>query len=182
MSGIAGEVLDAAELADLEQSEEMFSLALPDSVDERRLLDALYADLYRGEHAQAVLAEAETRRIIECHKEIEHRPVDGLGQTVARIPLEAFLYWQAREGHEFWHDESNIEYFQRLNPGLAPTQRLAPRVMVDRKLPEKGTMKEATGTAGEGLGVAPPAGRSVGEQGAGRREKGVTGRRGRWAA
>jgi hypothetical protein len=169
MTDIAGEVLDAA---DLEDSDELFSLALPDGVDERRLLDELYADLYRGEHAKAVLAEAETRRVIEWQSQVQHRPVEGLGQTIARVPLEAFLYWQAREGPDFWHQESNVDYFKRLNPGLAPVQTMRPTIVVDHKLPATGTMTETTGRAGEGLGVAPPAARSTP----------VRGRRGRWAA
>jgi len=127
MLDIAGAPLTREELNDLEASPEGFSLALPESVDERRLLDALYDDLERGEHAAAVLAEAEARRIAEYHRAAGPIPtVEGLGQLVLRVPLDVFLHWHAREGAEFWNQPENVEYIASRNPGLRPeTQRRA---------------------------------------------------------
>jgi hypothetical protein len=174
INDIAGEVLDAEELAGLETAETPFDLALPESVEERRLLDALYDDLERGEHAKAVLAEAEMRRVIEFNRAVENRPMDGLGQVMARVPLEVFLHWAAREGPEFWQQESNLRYFDRRNPGFRPEMTMKPTVIVEHKLPGNGTMmKESAGveTGSYGVAARPP-----------RPTRAVKGRRGRWAA
>jgi hypothetical protein len=68
---IDGSPLTAEEINETEGNADLFSLALPDSVDERQLLDALYDDLERGEYAKAVMAEAEMRtdrRISKQHR------------------------------------------------------------------------------------------------------------------
>lgn len=126
LDDIAGSPLTAEEVDGLDDARgPVFDLALPASVDERRLLDALYDDLERGEHAAAVLAEAEARRIAEYHRAVGPIPtVEGLGQLVLRVPLDVYLHWHAREGVEFWSQEENVDYIASRNPGLRPeTQR-----------------------------------------------------------
>ena len=134
-SEISGAPMDAADLASADRTDDIFQLALPDGMDERAALNALYDDLERGERAKAVLAEAEARQIAEFHQNLEHRPIDGLGVVVARIPLDAFLSWSARESHEFWHEQSNVDYIVKRNPGLAPQTKFRPTITVDRELP-----------------------------------------------
>jgi hypothetical protein len=125
-------------------------------VDEEWLLGALFRDLERGEHAKAVLVEAEMRRIAELNQQLEHRCIDGLGQLAARIPLDMYLYWQAREGEGFWKDKSSLEYFGARNPGFLIKTKMKPTIVVDRNFP---TRVQSDVTTGEKLagGVASPA-------------------------
>lgn len=143
---IAGSPLSAAEMRDLESTDQPMELALPDTVDERQLLDALHADLIRGEHARAVLAEAEMRRVAEFNRSIgDHRMVDGVGQLIARIPLDTFLHWCATQGSEFWYQQDSIDFLARKNPGMLVETARKPTIIVDRPL--------AGGGQRSGLGV-----------------------------
>ncbi len=119
----------------LEDADQPFELALPETVDERELLEGLYADLERGEHAKAVLAEAQAREIGRLHQRIgAHRSVEGMGQVVARVPLDTFLHWCARETGEFWYDQSSINYILRDNPSLVPETARKPMITKEREL------------------------------------------------
>lgn len=143
---IAGAPLSAEEMRDLEPNADLMDIALPDSVDERQLLDSLYDDLIRGEHARAVIAEAEMRRVAEFNRQVgAHRTVEGVGQLIARIPLDTFLHWCATQGTEFWYHQDSIDYLAARNPGmLVETERKA-TIIVDRPL--------AGGRARTGQGV-----------------------------
>lgn len=145
---IAGAALSAEDMRDLEGTDQPMELALPDTVDERQLLDALHADLIRGEHARAVLAEAEMRRVAEFNRQVgEHRTVDGVGQLIARIPLDTFLHWCATQGTEFWYHQDSIDFLAARNPGMLVETARKPTIIVDRPL--------AGGGAKPGLGVDP---------------------------
>ena len=143
---IDGSPLTAEEINETEGNADLFSLALPDSVDERQLLDALYDDLERGEYAKAVMAEAEMRTIAEFQNNIEHRTVDGLGQLIARVPLDTYLHWAGRYGADFWQQEDSIDFFARRNAGFTPVTKAKPTIIVDRKV----TNNNASNRAGEG--------------------------------
>src|SRR5258707_15302128 len=96
---IDGEQLSPEEESQLESVDGPV-VSLPDGIDEELLLQELYKDLYRGEHAAAIAAEAEMRRVIELNQSLEHRFVDGMGQLAARVPMSVYLHWTARYGHE----------------------------------------------------------------------------------
>jgi hypothetical protein len=171
---IDGELLD-----DNEQLEEAAGpdLCLPDSVDQARVLDALYKDLLRGDHARQVLAEAETRKLAEFQAGIEHRSIEGLGDLIASVPLSVYLYWVAREGPSFWHQRSNVDYLAKRaggvgNPGILAKTVHKTMVMVDKPLPAD-AQSSAAGhekpAAAKGLVAAVPSAPKLG-------------RRGRWAA
>lgn len=156
---IEGAALDEAELSDLEDADGL-QLALPDSIDQARLLEDLYKDLIRGEHAKSVLAEAEMRKVAEFNQQIEHRSVEGLGDLVCRVPLDVYLYWVAREGVHFWSEESNREFIGKRaggglgNPGFLIDRRSVKTVItVDRKLPRP--------AAGAGVMGGKPAGAAI---------------------
>lgn len=130
--GIEGEPFD-------EQDESGDEIVGPQTIAEERILTALYKDLARGERAKAVLAEAQMRRVAEINQQLDHKPVDGMGCLVARIPLDVYLAWMAREGHEFWHEKSNLDYFAHRaegvgNPGFLIKTKMKPTILVDRKV------------------------------------------------
>lgn len=128
-----GELLSEQDLAD---ETDLMSLATPEGVDQGWLLGELWKDLERGERAQAVLAEAEMRRVIEFNQSLDHRFVEGLGQTVCRIPLSVYSHWVARYGHEFWQQRDSLDYFLKRaggtgNPGFMVHTRGKTQVTVD---------------------------------------------------
>lgn len=171
---IAGEILLEEDLVDAGPSD---IVTLPDGVDQEWLLGELWRDLIRGEHAKAVLAEAQMRRVIEFNRSLEHRMIDGVGQIQARVPLEVFLHWKTREGDDFWRERSNLDYFARKNPGFKiDTFHRRTCVTMDHTLPAKtdvaASMDETAG-AGVALGGSPAPAQSTPR---------ITGRRGRWAA
>ena len=123
--------------APMTAADEAPELVGPQTIEEERLLRLLYKDLERGERAKAILAEAEMRKIAALNAELEHRPIDGLGCLVARISLDVFLAWIAREGPEFWHEQSNLAYFAHRaegqgNPGFLIKTKMRPQIVVDR--------------------------------------------------
>ena len=176
---IDGELLD-----ETEQLEDAAApdLCLPDSVDQARVLDALYKDLIRGDHARSVLAEAETRKIAEFHQSVEHRTIEGLGQLVASVPLSVYLYWVAREGPRFWHDLKNVDFLAHRaggvgNPGILAKTMHRATIVVDKPLPAVNKVSAAghEKTPADAKGLA-SAVRLPSDK------VGVRGRRGRWAA
>jgi hypothetical protein len=149
---IGGELLSQADLVDDAGPQLNFA-----GVDEEWLLGALFRDLERGEHAKAVLVEAEMRRIAELNQQLEHRCIDGLGQLAARIPLDMYLYWQAREGEGFWREQSNLEYFGARNPGFLIKTKMKPTIVVgDKPFPTRVQSDITTGEKPAG-GANPPA-------------------------
>jgi hypothetical protein len=126
---IEGEAFDAAD--------ELPELVGPATIEEEQLLRLLYKDLERGERAKAILAEAEMRKVAALNADLEHRPIDGLGCLVARIPLDVYLAWMAREGPNFWHEKGNLDYFAHRangvgNPGFLIKTKMKPTITVDR--------------------------------------------------
>ncbi len=138
---LEGGLITEAELADA-VADDMGS----DDPVVRRLWD----DLLRGEHAKAVMAEAEMRRVAEFNKQFEHRMQDGLGQLVARIPLSVYLHWTAVHGHEFWDQPDSLDFLAKRaggglgNPGLLIETPRKATMIVDRKL-----SPQAAGLAGD---------------------------------
>ena len=185
---IDGEELDESELLD----EEGPGLVMPSNLSEAELLEDLYKDLLRGDRAKQVLAEAETRKIEDFNRRIEHRTIEGLGQVIASVPLSVFCYWAAREGHEFWHERSNIDYLARKakgdggiagNPGIVPTTVTKPTIIVDKPF-SQGSENPAFAMVGRPAGAGAPAGptaKAEVQNPKGANSKPVSGRRGRWA-
>lgn len=111
---IDGEVLCERDLIDADGPD----FALPDGVDQEWLLGELWKDLLRGEHARAVLAEAEQRRIIETSRQLEHQMIEGIGQLRCRVSLDTYLHWTSRYGADFWKQEDSLQFFAKRNPGF----------------------------------------------------------------
>lgn len=177
---IDGEVLTEDDL--VETTADLMDVALPDGVDQGWLMKALWDDLRRGEHAEAVLAEAEMARVIEMNKRLDTRMIDGMGQLVARVPMSVYMHWTARYGEDFWRQKDSIEFLTkragggRGNPGFMVESTVKPQVVVD------GFKKNSAGAddaAGGGLLGVKPAD-AVGAS-AVPAKRGPRGRRGRWA-
>lgn len=169
---INGEVLTERDLAD---EKDLMSMALPDGVDQEWLMGELWKDLRRGEHAKAVAAEAEMRRVIELNNSLEHKFIEGAGQLVARIPMSVAMYWIARCGHEFFKHRDSLEFLAKRNPGLLIKTKGKPQVVIDgfRDNFPGSPADAAAGVSGvrpEGAVQAAPSAPGP-----------VRGRRGRWA-
>jgi hypothetical protein len=185
---IDGEAFDASDRED--EGPDIF---VAGSIDEQRLLDELYKDLKRGDRAREVLAEAETRKVAEFTQAHEHRTIDGLGQLVASVPLSVFCYWVAREGAEFFHERSNIDFLAKRaggtgNPGIMARTVKKPMVMVDKSFPAAGIQPvghEKQVEAGKGLPASTLTCRAesaeISRSKRSNSKGGVHGRRGRWA-
>jgi hypothetical protein len=124
---IDGEALEESELADGPE------ILAPNGMDQGELLDGLFRDLRRGEHAKSVMVEAEMRRIIEASQSLgEARFIEGLGQTIARVPTAVFHHWGQRYGYEIWNNPGDlIAHLERLNPGFMVRSRGKTQVVVD---------------------------------------------------
>lgn len=168
---IHGEVLDER---DLVNESNLMTLNTPDGVDQEWLLGELWKDLERGEHAEAVLAEAEMRRVIELNRSLDHRFIEGAGQCVARIPMSVAMHWIARYGQEFWKHKDSLDFIAARNPGFLIKTQGKPQVVVDgfRDQVSPATAEDAasgvSGVRPAGAAQAAPA-------------EPVRGRRGRWA-
>ena len=133
---IDGDVLTERDLVDGEGPD----ITLPDGVDRDWLLDRLFKDLIRGEHAKAVAAEAQMRRVIGFSQQFDHRFVEGLGQLVARVPLDVYLHWVGRYGTEFWQQADTIDFFERRagqgqgNPGFKIKTTPRATIVVEKPL------------------------------------------------
>lgn len=171
---------------DLITDEELADAVAADMGSDDPVVRRLWDDLIRGEHARAVMAEAETRRVIEFNQRLQgqHRFQDGLGQLVARIPMSVYLHWTAIHGHEFWDQPDSLDFLAkragggRGNPGLLIETKARPTVIVDQAFAgvaaQQSSARGAEGherKAAAGAGEAPPAAHS-----------GPRGRRGRWAS
>lgn len=175
---IDGEVFTEQDLA---SESDLMSLSLPGGIDQGLLMGELWKDLERGEHAEAVLAEAEMRKVIELNRSLEHRFIEGAGQVVARLPLSVAMHWMARYGHEFWQQRDSLDYFAKRNPGLMIQTKSRPTIVVDRKIGRASMTipAPAADAAAEGIGVNSAA---AGDKPAAAAAPRVKGRRGRWAS
>jgi len=162
--GIDGEYLDDTGL----DASDGPGIVMPGGMDEQELLDLLWKDLHRGEAAKAILTEARMRRVIETSKDLEHRAIEGLGRCAARIPMEMYLEWTAREGPEFWLQEDTLDYFEKRagggvgNPGFKITTPGKTMVTVETNFPsgDSGKSCDSCVTAGPvKAGPAKPASR-----------------------
>lgn len=176
---------------DLLTEDDLAGAVADDMASDDPVVRRLWDDLIRGEHAKAVMAEAETRRVIELNQRLQgqHRFQDGLGQLVARIPMSVYLHWTAVHGHEFWDHPDSLDFLARRagdgrgNPGLLIETKGKPTIIVERKLSPAGH-GSGPATCGEkaaaGVQRCSPAAclprRSSAKAGP------VRGRRGRWAA
>lgn len=132
---IDGELLTEEDLVD--NVTDLMDVALPDGTDQGWLLKALWEDLRRGEHAEAVLAEAEMARVIQMNQRLDTRTIDGMGQTIARIPMSVYLHWVARYGDDFWRQKDSIDFILkragggRGNPGFVVKSTMKTQLVVD---------------------------------------------------
>jgi hypothetical protein len=126
---LEGAPLDAEDEA---YTEDGVGFALPDNLEECQLLEALYKDLIRGEHAKEIHAEAEMRRVIEASKSLgEPGFCDGIGQLMARVPAKIFHHWGLRYGYEIWNNPQDlIRFLDQRNPGFMVRSRQSKHVVV----------------------------------------------------
>lgn len=175
---VDGELLSPEEEAQLESADGPV-VGLPDTIDQEALLRELWKDLHRGEHAAAILAEAEMRRVIELNQSLDHRFVDGMGQLVARVPLSVYLHWTARYGHEFWQQADSLDFIAnradggRGNPGFTIKTKGRPTIIKDELFPPAlNTSAPTVAHGGKPAGAVKTTAPAVRPRG----------RRGRWAA
>lgn len=190
---IEGDVFTEQDL--VEDTSDFMELATPDGVDQGWLLEALWRDLRRGEHAQAVLAEAEMARVIELNQRLGPAVMqEGAGQLMARIPMSVFLHWTTRYGEAFWREKDSLDFILKRagggqgNPGFKVESMKKAAIIVD------GYRGTAALTNSSGVGEVAGGGRCAGVKpaaaGANKPaaavppsapKRGPVGRRGRWA-
>lgn len=190
---IDGRGYDSEDLdGELITEEDLAGAVAEDMSSDDPVVRKLWDDLIRGEHAKAVMAEAEMRRVIEFNQRLQgqHRFQEGLGQLVARIPLSVYLHWTAIHGHEFWDQPDSLDFLARKagggrgNPGLLIETKGRPTVIVDGQFAgiaarqSSSARRGAAGVHGESS-VAGGAERTPATTAARARLKG---KRGRWAA
>lgn len=166
---IDGAPLDESELADGPE------ILAPDGIDDGELLDGLFRDLRRGEHAKSVMVEAEMRRIIDASKGLgEARFVEGMGQLVARVPAAVFHHWGQRYGYEIWNNPGDlIAHLERLNPGFMVRSRGKTQLVVQGR---RHSISASPARAGVHSGKVAAAGEGLPAAASSRRTRG-----GRWS-
>ena len=77
----------------------------------------LEKELRTGWQRNRVEAAIDARK---CAKENtkRHKSIDGLGQLMARIPIDAFHFWGIKLGYGCWNDKEFMDEFLRDNPEL----------------------------------------------------------------
>lgn len=181
-------IVDHDEDEDLEgeliTQEELASAVGDDMDSDDPVVRRLWDDLIRGEHAKAVMAEAEMRKVIEFNQSVDHRFQDGMGQLVARVPMSVYLHWAAVHGHDFWDQPDSLDFLAkragdgRGNPGLLIKTQGRATMIVDRKLSSRaaGPAEDMGKSSAAGAALAPAASVSAGIP------RGKRSRGGRWAA
>lgn len=86
-------------------------------LDASELPAAVCAELLRGHHAKAALAEAQQRQVEQEHAEIRARLIDGLGQLTMRVDSDVYWNMVRRFGEGCWAAKGFRKDFQRHNPG-----------------------------------------------------------------
>lgn len=81
------------------------------------LLNMTERQVREGANARAHLAVAETQRACKALAQEERRFVDGLGQLVTSIPLDAFVGMQLVHGRDCWNDEAFMKSWLSKNEG-----------------------------------------------------------------
>lgn len=77
----------------------------------------LEAELRKGWQRNQIEAAVEARKIAKENKK-RHKSVDGLGQLIARIPVDAVHFWGQKLGYGCWNDKAFMDEFLRDNPEL----------------------------------------------------------------
>jgi hypothetical protein len=72
-----------------------------------------YADKWQ---VQQVVALSEAKRLARGINSKTHFHIEGVGECVARIPMDAYFYWIARKGFGCWQDKAFIREYIRDNP------------------------------------------------------------------
>jgi len=77
----------------------------------------LEAELRRGWQRNQIEAAVEAKQLAKLNKE-RHKSIEGLGQKIATIPLNAFHFWGQKLGYGCWNDKEFMDEFLRDNPEL----------------------------------------------------------------
>ena len=65
---------------------------------------------------QQIVALSEAKRLAKGLNSKTHFHIQGVGECVARIPMDAYFYWIARKGIGCWQDKAFIREYIRDNP------------------------------------------------------------------
>ena len=83
------------------------------------LLQPMLEEFRSGWQLRKVQAEAARKLIGEANKQ-EHRPVEGLGQLRARIPIDFYQHMKFLFGPDIWQDKKFLERVLQENPEFRP--------------------------------------------------------------
>ena len=74
-------------------------------------------ELRRGWNRNRIEAAIDAKRIAGINQN-RHKSVEGLGQLMARIPIDAYHFWGQKLGYGCWNDKAFMDEFLRDNPEL----------------------------------------------------------------
>lgn len=81
-------------------------------------------ELLTGWRMQEAASYAQAKQFAAFNHANAAKPIEGVGELKARIPLSAFHYWGHRLGYECWNDEEFTNDFIRHNPEIAVNNRV----------------------------------------------------------
>ena len=88
------------------------------------LRERVEQELLLGWRMNEVKAKSVAKQSAIFHNSNAAKSVDGIGEKIASIPLDAFHYWSHRLGKECWSDDQFVNDFIRDNPEVAVRNRV----------------------------------------------------------
>jgi len=76
-------------------------------------------ELIRGWRQEEVKMRAVAKQAGHFDRFNENKAIEGVGQKIASIPVQAWHYWGQRLGYECWEDKTFLREFLRDNPETA---------------------------------------------------------------
>lgn len=81
-------------------------------------------ELLTGWRMQETAAYTQAKQFAAFNNANAAKPIEGIGELKARIPLSAYHYWGQRLGYECWNDESFVNDYIKHNPEIAVNNRI----------------------------------------------------------
>lgn len=92
------------------------------------LTDAVLRELREGAAAKAAMAAAEQERVGAATERLRLASIEGVGQPVMEVGMDAYVYWCQREGAGCWEDKQFKKEYLRDNPGARMRTEKTPTV------------------------------------------------------
>lgn len=95
------------------------------------LKDEVARELANGWRLEEIKARHAAQQLGKLNRDVAHKSVKGLGRLVARIPSQAFHYWNKKDGMTgCWDDKAFMNEFLRDNPECKVTNQEIKTVVI----------------------------------------------------